>query len=181
MKKILTIVLCAFTLIIHAQDDTSSYTAPHFVKKPVSTSGCYAYFPDDVEMEFDLEYSPDSSEVFTGDFYSGGFHYAIIVIKLNNVEMADSEEKETMIISYLDYLQGTFNIVASAGYGKGHTHIVNTNATGIIDYWEDDEADQWAVKAWADGSTLAVMMIYGPTEYPNFNVQQVYLNGFRFY
>jgi len=160
-----------------AQD---GFTAPRFVKTAISTSGCYAYLPKDVELGFDIEYSPDSARVYTGDFYSGDFHYAVIVVKLNGVELETAEDKEGMLISYLDYLQESFSIIESAGYGLGHTMESNPDAIGIIDYWVDEEEDQWSVKGWADGNTLGILFIYGATDYPSINASQLYLDGFRF-
>ena len=177
--KTLTIFLFSILLggILLAQDD---FTAPRFEKTAISTSGCFAYLPNDADLEFDIEYSPDSARVYTGDFYSGDFHYAVIVVKLNGVELETAEDKEGMLISYLDYLQESFSIIESAGYGVGHTMESNSDAIGIIDFWVDEEEDQWSVKGWADGNTMGILFIYGATEYPNYSVSQLYLNGFRF-
>ncbi|ASS50635.1 MAG: hypothetical protein A3D31_13815 [Candidatus Fluviicola riflensis] len=174
----LSLVLFLFYGFSLAQED--EFTPPRFVKQPIENTGCYAYFPNDVEMVFDLSYSPDSSKVYTGDFLSGNFHYSIILVQLKDLVMQTTEEKDDMLVSYLDYLQGTVGIVGSAGYGKGHTMESNPSAVGIIDYWEDDEGDQWSVKAWADGSTMAILFIYGATEYPSYGAGQLFLNGFRF-
>ena len=174
----ISLILSLFWNYSNAQDD--DFTAPRFVKQPIENSGCYAYFPEDVEMAFDLSYSPDSSKVYTGDFLSGDFHYSIILVQLKDLVMEDAVEKEEMLVSYLDYLQESFSIVGAAGYGKGHTMESNPVAVGMIDYWEDNEGDQWSVKAWADGSTMAIMFIYGATEYPSYGAGQLFLNGFRF-
>jgi hypothetical protein len=85
-----------------------------------------------------------------------------------------------MITSYLDFLQGQFGITGAAGYGKGHTMETAPNAIGVIDYWEDAEGLQYAVKSWCDGDFLSVMILYGAGEYPIFNAQEMFLNGFRF-
>jgi hypothetical protein len=174
----ISLILSLFWGFSNAQED--DFTPPRFVKQPIDNSGCYAYFPEDAEMVFDVSYSPDSAKVYTGDFLSGDFHYSIIVVKLHDLVMENAEEKETMLTSYLDYLQTSFSIVGAAGYGMGHTMESNPSAVGMIDYWEDEEGDQWSVKGWADGSTLAIMFIYGATEYPSFTAGQLFLNGFRF-
>lgn len=178
MKTLSTFLFCIlFGGILFAQDE---FTAPRFEKTAISTSGCYAYLPNDVEIEFSIEYSPDSARVYTGDFYSGDFHYAVIVVKLNGVELETAEDKEGMLVSYLDYLQESFSIIESAGYGMGHTLESNADAVGIIDFWVDEEEDQWSVKGWADGNTMGILFIYGATEYPSYNASQLFLNGFRF-
>lgn len=153
---------------------------PRFVKVAVGNSGTYAYVPDDEEFIAELSYSPDSSAVYTGEVLSGNYRFAVIVVKLNGMELVNQLEREDMLASYMDYLQETFSIVAAAGYGKGHTLEMYPEATGMIDYWEDADGDQWAVKGWADAHTLAVLMLYGTGDYPYFNVQDMFLNGFRF-
>ena len=153
---------------------------PRLTKTAVSNSGCYAYFPSSTDkIKFELTYSQDSAKVYTGEVIDGDYHFAIIVVKMKE-KLPNYEEKEKMLVGYLDYLQTAFEITNAAGYGKGHQLESNPNATGIIDYWEDAEENKWSIKAWADENTLAVMMLYGPKEYPIFNVQQMYLDGFRF-
>ncbi len=173
--SLLLMLFCGFS---QAQDD--EFNVPRFVKQPIENTGCYAYFPSDAEMTFDLSYSPDSSKVYTGDFLSGDFHYSIILVQLKDLVMENTEDKENMLVAYLDYLRESFSIVGSAGYGKGHTMESNPSAAGMIDYWQDDEGDLWMVKAWADGSTIAVMLIYGTIEYPSYSAAQLFLDGFRF-
>lgn len=157
-----------------------SQPIPRLAKTPIGKTGCYAYLPDSkTERKFELTYSPDSAKVYTGDFKEGDFNFAVILVVLN-AKLSTYQEKEDMLIGYLDYLQTTFGVVNATGYGKGHLLASSPNATGILDYWEDGDGNKWAVKAWADENKLGVMMLYGPKEYPYFNVQQMFLDGFRF-
>lgn len=71
-------------------------------------------------------------------------------------------------------------LIAYTGSGIGHTLESNPIAKGYIDYWEDAEGDSWAVKACIDGNYLTVMYIAGDIDNMNFNLQQMFLNGFRF-
>ncbi|MBL7764987.1 MAG: hypothetical protein JNJ58_02760 [Chitinophagaceae bacterium] len=158
-----------------------TFTPPRFVKKPVGNSGCFAYLPDDqTPKNFDISYSPDSSKLYTGDFSSGEFHYSLIVVKLKEKISGTRTEMEDLLIAYLDYLQTSFNITNTTGYGKGHILKDAPDAIGVLDYWEDSEDDSWVVKGWTNGSIMAVMMVYGPREYPNQNALDLFLNGFRF-
>lgn len=153
---------------------------PRLEKVAISNSGTFAYFPKtETAKTFDISYSEDSAKIYTGDFIHNDFHFAIIVVKMKE-NMHTKEEKENMMIAYLDYLQLSFEIKKTAGYGKGHTLESSPKAVGIIDYWQDKEEEKWAVKAWADGNILSVMMLYGAKEYPIFNIQQMFLDGFRF-
>lgn len=178
MRFQLSIIICFIAFQFTAQ--TTETKVPHLVKRTIENTTCTAYFPDDEDPNFELSYSPDSSKVYTGEVYSGDHHFSVILIELNGIELQNEEEKENILINYLDYLQGTFSIVSAAGYGKGHKMESDPDAVGIIDYWEDVDGEPWAVKAWANKNTLAVMMLYGPNEYPLFNVQQLFLDGFRF-
>ena len=87
---------------------------------------------------------------------------------------------EDLTMPYPDFLQEQFAVIASAGYGKGHTLESTPAAIGVIDYWENVDGLQYAVKAWCDGDYLAVLLLCGPQEYPVFSVQEMFLNGFRF-
>lgn len=176
-RHLLAIAFFASALFTAAQD--GEFKIPRFTKTAISTSGCFAYLPVS-DAIFDVSYSPDSSIVYTGDFPVDDYHYALIVVKLKDTYLAGKEEKENMLISYLDFLKESFSIEGAAGYGMGRMLESNPDAIGILDYWEDTDKDQWVVEGWADGSTIAVMMIYGPGEFPNTNVANIYLEGFRF-
>jgi hypothetical protein len=179
MKTLTILCICLFAGAACFAQETA-YKIPRFEKMAIGGSGCSAYFPNDIEGNFDLSFSEDSSEVYTGDFVSGGFHFAVIVVKLNGTVLETTEDKESMITSYLDFLKGQFSVVGAVGYGMGHTLESHPAAIGVIDYWESGDGDQWAVKSWADETVVAVMMLYGATEYPNYNVQTIFLDGFRF-
>lgn len=172
------IILLAF-ITLSTSFAQEEYKAPRLQKTPIGTSGCYAYMPQG-DITFDVSYSEDSSEVYTGEITEGDFHYGIIVVKLRETVLETSDDKTALLESYLDYLKTSFNVTDAVGYGEGHTMESNTDAIGVIDYWIDAEKDTWQIKGWADSGTIAVLMIYGPREYPNFNVQQLYLDGFRF-
>jgi hypothetical protein len=178
MKKIIVLfLLIAFKAMVFAQ---TSPRAPRMVKTPVSNSGCYAYFPKaEAELKFELSYSEDSAKVYTGEVVDGVHHFAVIVVKMNQ-KLSGKEEKENMLIGYLDYLKTSFEVKNAAGYGKGHQLESAPNSVGVIDYWVDADANKWAIKGWTDENILAVMMLYGPEDYPIFNVQKMFLDGFRF-
>jgi hypothetical protein len=178
MKAVVFLFFVFFSAHLFAQE--TSFTPPRFSKQSIGTSGCFAYLPATDSLVVDVSYSPDSAAVYTVDQLSGDFHYAVIVVKLHGTTLSNLEEKEDMLTAYMDFLQGSFSISDAAGYGKGHTLASNPDATGIIDYWIDVDGDNWEVKGWADSTTLAIMMVYGGTEYPNHTTLQVFLDGFRF-
>jgi hypothetical protein len=135
-----------------------------------------AYMPEQPTVERTL--SEDSSAVFTCEVKWQDFFFAVIAVKFS-APMEDDVQQE-VAESYMDFLKGQFGITSAAGYGRGHTLESHGAAKGIIDFWQDGDGNQYQLKTWVDSKNLAVMMIYGPKEFPNYNVAQVYLNGFRF-
>lgn len=175
MKRILILsLIAAFAAVSQAQ------TVPRFARYDVAGTGCKVYLPAD-PGGFEMTLSEDSSEVYTAEVQDpDGFNFAVIVVKFSEPLSDDDDEKTDMMTSYLDFLQEQFSISGAAGYGKGHTMENAPEAVGVIDYWEDEDGLQYAVKSWCDGKFLAVMMLYGSEEYPLYNAQDMFLNGFRF-
>ena len=103
--------------------------------------------------------------------------YGVICVKLllpvNNLVAA-----EDLLISYADYLRGSFEITKAIGYGKGHRLNNNENTRGITDYWEDAEKNKWKIKAWTDGNYIGFMYAYSKKELPEAKVN-VFLDGLR--
>lgn len=151
---------------------------PRFEKFPMGESGCYAYFPGD--PAFELSWSEDSSQVYTGEVVTDSFNYFGICVKLSESIGDNQREQLNLLETYLDYLQDAFGVTGSAGYGEGHTLEDYPAASGVIDYWEDVDGNSWAIKGWVNSQYLIVLGIYGEAEYPYFEAQQMYLNGVRF-
>jgi hypothetical protein len=148
---------------------------PRFSKHDLG-AGMKAYFPSKPEVEHTI--SEDSSHVYTSEVPWKEFFFSTIAVKFS--QSLTNEDLEPLAESYLDFLKGQFGVTESAGYGRGHTLESSPKAKGIIDYWEDGEKNQYTVKAWIDPNYMGVMILYGPKEFPNVNVAQLFLNGFRF-
>ncbi len=165
--------------------ETKEYTVPRMEKKEIMSSGTSAYFPKIQTSDFESTYtenltlSPDSAKVYIANTNFEDFDFTVILVQFNGLTMNTSEEKEYLLISYLDYLQQSLEITGAAGYGKGHTSSHNPTALGVIDYWTDGE-ETIAVKGWIVENQLAVMLLSGKVEYPYFNIQEMFLNGIRF-
>ncbi|MEQ1677359.1 MAG: hypothetical protein ABL876_11690 [Chitinophagaceae bacterium] len=144
-------------------------------KYPVGNSGCSSYMF--CAAKFDMSKSQDSSVVYSGECINGDVGYGVICVKLlkpqNNLDMA-----EDLIIAYSDHLKESFDIVKSAGYGRGHHLNNNENTRGIIDYWEDKEQNHWKIQAWTDGRYIGFLYAYSKKELPEARIN-VFLNGFR--
>lgn len=151
---------------------------PRFEKYPVLETGCSYYLPG--STEFELSLSEDGSKVITGEVMFGNFYFSTITVEFMEDLVLAPEEMAPMIESYLGYLMSTLGITSSAGIGWGHTLESNPNALGGIDYWRDDEGTEYAVKSWCDAHHLSVLLLYGNEEYPYFEAQQMFFDGFRF-
>lgn len=158
-----------------------AFSPGRFAKYDVGDSGCKLYLPT-APQPVTMSYSEDSSRVYTiecEDTLQGNtFHYGAIVVRLNNMDITGIEVE--LLISYLDYLKVSLSIKNSAGYGKGHTLSTHPSAKGIVDYWEDETGDEWKVMGWIAEQTLVVQFIYGPVEFPNYNISEMFFKGFRF-
>lgn len=153
---------------------TVASQAQTFKKYPIGSSGCSFY--NYCESKFKLDYSSDSSKVYTGECKVGDVTYGTICVVLLN-PITDLVAAEDLLIAYLDYLKSTFSIKKSTGYGKGHFLNNNENIRGIVDYWEDEMKDKWKIKAWTDGKYIGFMYAYSSKDLPEAKVNP-FLNGF---
>lgn len=153
-----------------------STNAQSLKKYPVSTSGCSYYSYCDAKWE--VSYSPDSSNVYTGECVNDGLYYSVICIKLKE-DISDLTIAEETMISYLNYLKTSFEITGATGYGKGHRLQNDEKTRGVIDYWKDKEKNNWKIKGWTNGKYISVLMVYGLKEIPEPKAN-VFLDGLRF-
>lgn len=166
MKKIVLLVLVCSSFVGYGQS---------LKKYVISSSGCSAYFF--CAPSFESSKSEDSSTVYSGECMNDSVSYGIICVKLLN-PLADLTMAEDLLIAYSDYLKSSFSIIKAIGYGKGHRLNNNENTRGIIDYWEDDEGDQWKIKGWTDGKYIGFLYAYSHKILPETKVN-VFLEGFR--
>jgi hypothetical protein len=168
MKKLLFLLLL--------QNCFSASFSQSLKKYPIGSSGCSAYFFCDPGT-FEMSYSDDSSKVYTGECVNDGTSYGIICVKLS-VPAADLTAAEDVLVNYLDYLKTSFKIVSAAGYGKGHRLKDREDTRGMIDYWVDEEKNNWKIKGWTDGKFIAVFYAYTKKELPETKVN-VFLDSYR--
>src|SRR5688572_25328214 len=171
-----------FLILVLVLSDVKSQTSsiPRLEKISIPDCGCSVYMPKGT-APFSKEYSKDSSLVFTADYVTeDDFSFSAIAVKFKESLGKDKATNEEMLIMYMDFIKSQLTITGSAGYGKGHTMEKYPDAVGIIDYWEDAAGYQFAVKGWIDGEKLAILYIAGKSEYPYFNLQQMFFGGFGF-
>ena len=116
--------------------------------------------------------------VYNGECIKEEVIYGVICVKLllpvNNLVAA-----EDLLISYADYLRGSFEITKAIGYGKGHRLNNNENTRGITDYWEDAEKNKWKIKAWTNGNLICVLHVHSDKDLPE-KKTEIFLEGLRF-
>lgn len=183
MRK--TLLTCYFLTVvlsgIFSQDTGSaSPKIPRLSKTDIGQSGCAAYLPAEMP-EFDLQKSEDGADVYTSEVAIDSFVFGCIAVKFTEAfEDSSPENQEELLISYMEFLKGAFEITDATGYGKGHTLESAPDARGVIDYWKDDAGNQYVVKGWINRKYIGFLYIGGAGDYPYFNLQQMYLDGFRF-
>jgi hypothetical protein len=146
------------------------------IKDSLNNSGCSLYAFCD--LRFEKAFSEDSSMLWVGECSKDDLIYGVICVKLLT-PAADLNGAEEILISYLDYLKTSFKIAKAVGYGKGHRLANHENTRGIIDYWEDNEKNNWKIKGWTNGKYIGVMYGYSSKELPESRLN-LYLDGFRF-
>lgn len=154
------------------------FEVPRFERTDIGTTGLSAYLPKGFPP-FDVADSPDGSRVHSGETGVGGFAFGCIALRLKD-PLAPDEDTEALLTAYLDFLKTEFNITSAAGYGRGHTLDSEPAARGVIDFWVDKDGEHYALEGWVTPTHLAVLYVAGPKDYPNINVQQIYLGGIRF-
>jgi hypothetical protein len=174
MKSLLRLLLPALLLF------TTLATAevPRLRKIAIADTGATAYFPG--EPEFKKNLSEDGSEVFTTELEAAGQHYGLILVRLKASLQGDSESREPMLWSYMEFLQqSVFELTDTVPPGYGHRLDSAPQARGILSMGEDAAGEQYWIKGWTDGRLMAVLYLHAPQE-PNINLVNLYLDSFRF-
>lgn len=164
-------IFCLFLPEGHAQ-------IPRLKKQDVSNSGAAIYIPG--EPLWDVSVSEDGSTVFSTEVKSDSIVFGAIVVMLKEKLSSEDVIPQELLLSYMDFLnEQVFGIVQATEPGVGHTLDSNPEATGILLYGMDAAGFEYTLKGWADPGSLAVLYIKSKSEV-NYNIQEMYLNGFRF-
>jgi hypothetical protein len=147
-------------------------------KYDIGSSGCKAYFFCN-PGEFNLTYSEDSSKVYTAECKADSLNWGIICVALKQ-PVSPGQDAEDLLTSYFDFLKTVYKISTAAGYGKGHSMKNNADVKGMIDYWTDQDGDEWKIKGWTDGKFIAVLYVYANGKLNETSEVNLFLDGFRF-
>jgi hypothetical protein len=97
--------------------------------------------------------------------------YGIISIKLKKA-FAQLQQAQTVLIEFIEQLQSTFGVLHTTGL---HAEWESTKVS-VTDYWQDADGQDWKVKGWTDGKTIAVFYIKNIARVPVAR-ESYFLNG----
>lgn len=171
--KIKIILLCVlFFPAAYAQKSLS------FITYSIGESKCKVALPSEPGPAT-LEYSPDSSKVYTiesVDSTTGSyFHFGALVIELKDV-MSDKD----LLTSYLDYLKVAFGITSSSGYEAASPLPAHESAAGVADTWKDKDGDTWRIMGWTTSNYMIILFEYGPGTYPASDTLNTFFKSAKF-
>jgi hypothetical protein len=180
MKKIFSAIVLFLVGNLALMAQAGDTPVPRFEKQLAFDGGPSVYLLKGTDP-YEKSLSDDGSEVYTAEGSQGEYNFASIVVRfVPPMKDASPEDMEGLLVGYLEFLQTQFGVTEAAGVGRGHTKESLPDVRGVIDYWVDADGLRYAIKGWVDQNFLGVQMIYGPDEYPIFNAQQMFLDGFRF-
>jgi hypothetical protein len=151
---------------------------PRFAKYPILETGAALYTPG--KPTWQHSFSEDSSDVYTMEIASDTAKLGAIVVRLKEDIGLDSALLNRLLWSYMDYLnQSSFKFASLVPPGYGHKMESHPNAHGILEYAKNADGAEYSLKGWIDGKFIAILYI-GRNRTFNFNLEQMFLNGFRF-
>ncbi len=174
MKDSIPLVCCFVAAFTSITAQTTS-----FKNYPISTTGYSALFPADPGPPYVTLNNSELPE-YTLEVSSNGKRYGLQLIVLEkNFLNSDKETLESLLVMYMQLLKLSYDVTSGIGYIREQKHPSNANATGILDFWEDERNAQWAVKGWVDKTALVVMYVHTPNQ-NGMEVPYEFLDGFTF-
>jgi hypothetical protein len=102
--------------------------------------------------------------------------FGVITIKLKE-RYINLAEAETVLIHFMQQLQPLFAIMHTTGVSATTKKACHTSA--LVDYWQDVERQDWKVKGWTNGRSMAVLYIKNIGNVP-IAKEERFLNGTSF-
>jgi hypothetical protein len=174
MKNSIPLVCCFVAAFI----SVTAQTTP-FKNYSINNTGYGALFPAD-PGKADFSMNNSELEEYTMEVSSNGKRYGLQLVLLGtNFLNSEKETLESLLVSYMQLLKLSYDVTSSIGYIREQKHPVNTDANGILDFWEDEHGAQWAVKGWVDNNALAVLYVHTRSA-AGMKVPYEFLDGFAF-
>ncbi len=145
----------------------------------INNTGYSALFPAD-PGKADFSMNNSELEEYMMEVSSNGKRYGLQLVLLGkNFLNSDKETLESLLVSYMQLLKLSYDVTSGIGYIREQKHPSNSDANGILDFWEDERGGQWAVKGWVDRNALAVLYVHTRSA-ADMRVPYEFLDGFSF-
>lgn len=155
-----------------------SYTSSrNFKRRFISNTGCSIRIPGET-FRLDKTYSETGDQLFLSSVAKGKANYGFILARLHD-KITEITEAEQVLFDFMEGLLDPLAIDHTTGMSAGHEHRFTKTARGMLEYWQDDEGNDWKVKGWTNGRFMALLYVKNFTEESIKEVDE-FLNSFRF-
>jgi hypothetical protein len=148
-------------------------TSRKFKNYSIGNTGCSALM---FTNSFKKTLTPAGDAFHFNEFSEKDVTYGIICIDLK--QAYDLDEATEMLRTYTNKLRAPFFILHNTGLA--HSCDWNHHASiTLVDYWQDADQQDWKVKAYTNGKTIAILYVknIGHVEVKK---QELFLDGFHF-
>jgi hypothetical protein len=148
-----------------------------FKKYAIGRSGCTLFLPHDPGA-FRPSFTKNGDLMYYGEIEDDGVVYGCVTVVLK--EPVDHlAEAEKNLAFFMQTLQKSYSVDYTAGFHFGYTQKYNSQARGIVDYWQDAAEVDWKLKGWTNGRIMSVVYVSNITDLP-VNKVEMFLNSFQF-
>lgn len=165
MENLIFLLATSFVLRLSTSRKFKSYF--------IGNTGCSALM---FTNHFKKTITPSGDQFYFNEFSEKRVTYGIICIKLKN--QFELNETAEMLTSYINKLRAPYFILHNTGISeaKDWNHL---SSIVLEDYWQDGNKQDWKVKGYADGNTMAILYVknIGLVEVKK---QDFFLDGFHF-
>jgi hypothetical protein len=148
-------------------------TSRKFKSYFIGNTGCSALM---FTNSFKKTLTPSGDHFHFNEFSERDVTYGIICIDLK--QQYELQEATEMLASYIHKLRAPFFILHSTGlsHSSDWNHL---SSITMVDYWQDCEREDWKVKGYTNGKTIAILYVknIGHVEVKK---QDLFLDGFHF-
>ncbi len=143
--------------------------------QPIANTGCSALLPLR-NAGFDRSVTDSGDTLYFNDWTENNVTYGMICVRLSEpIELAKAGY---MLYQYVEDLRHPCAVDVHAGIQA--TKDWNSSVTEtVVDYWQDAHGQDWKVKGYTDGHTLAVLYVKNIGEV-DVQRQDQFLDGFHF-
>ena len=130
---------------------------------------CSLDFAPGVEFEHTTH---EGDELYFAEHKENFITYGVLVAYLH--EELEQEDARKVLSTYMNRLRQPFKAPHNTG-------IVDCSASNInlVDYWQDEDSVDWKLKAYSNGSTMAILYVKNIND-SEVEKQEAFLNSFRF-